>query len=82
MKRGNVEHMQKLIINDDIDYVAEVDKFRVRRLINPDTYMYLTDVAFMRLYGTITGVKDIEMWLECLRDRNRLYLKTDTDHPI
>jgi len=72
MKASDLENLKMVIIQYDICYVAEVDRFRLLK----KEYMYLTPTAFFRYFSTVYGV-DPDTWFSILNDMNRMRLTTE-----
>lgn len=74
---SKTEMMHEIVTRFGIVYVAENDRFRVAKSQFENEYMYLTDLAFLRYFGTIIRSLDIQEWLNFLDEKSRLVLTTE-----
>lgn len=77
MKKQSQEYFKKIIKEYDICYVADKDKFSV---IVEGEEILLTDIAFLRFFGTKLGITadDFQLIFEILNDMKRLVITRNT----
>lgn len=82
MKSGNLEALKSVIHENDICYIAEINKFRLFRQRRPDEYMYVIPIAFFRYFNFVYGVENPDTWFSLLASMNRMRLNDDFEYDV
>lgn len=79
MKKQSLVELASIIDKYDIIYIADKDRFRVTFPENKEE-MYLTDISFVRYFGTKLGIQfiEIQIILDALNGYNRLFLRLNS----